>query len=285
MQLCPGLFGGGGDGGATGAESRDSYLQMYKTKQAGQLDAREEALARWTCCRLTRLPLGGDDGRRPVACCQLGYLYDREAVLQCLAEAATGGAAVPAAAAHVTSLRDLCTLRLKLADVVAAESRVGSAADFRASEGCRFACPVTGVPLNGHFRFVVLRPHGLVVSEKALRSAPDAVAELITAQGGAPQKGPQQPPLPINGTAEEVEALRTADEATKAAKHGKRKAKPPGEHKPVAVVQEKAEAKRFKAAEHAPAGATPAVYASLFRSGNACVPETYGARALSFRRG
>ena len=27
------LRGGGGDGGSTGAESRDSYLQMYKEKK------------------------------------------------------------------------------------------------------------------------------------------------------------------------------------------------------------------------------------------------------------
>ena len=30
------------------------------------MDAREEQLATWTCCRLTRQPLGGVDGKQPV---------------------------------------------------------------------------------------------------------------------------------------------------------------------------------------------------------------------------
>lgn len=84
---CLRLRGGGGDGGATGAESRSSYLEMYKTQKTGavrasrcaaprrlaltrgvalQMDAREEQLAVWTCCRLTRHPLGGDDGKADV---------------------------------------------------------------------------------------------------------------------------------------------------------------------------------------------------------------------------
>ena len=32
---CLRLRGGGGDGGATGAESRSSYLEMYKTEKTG----------------------------------------------------------------------------------------------------------------------------------------------------------------------------------------------------------------------------------------------------------
>ena len=31
-----------------------------------QLDAREEQLAVWTCCRLTRQQLGGEDGKAAV---------------------------------------------------------------------------------------------------------------------------------------------------------------------------------------------------------------------------
>jgi hypothetical protein len=30
------------------------------------MDAREEQLATWTCCRLTRQPLGGADGKQAV---------------------------------------------------------------------------------------------------------------------------------------------------------------------------------------------------------------------------
>ena len=36
-QACLRLRGGGGDGGATGAESRSSYLEMYKTQKPGEV--------------------------------------------------------------------------------------------------------------------------------------------------------------------------------------------------------------------------------------------------------
>ena len=36
---CLRLRGGGGDGGATGAESRSSYLDMYKTQKTGAVRA------------------------------------------------------------------------------------------------------------------------------------------------------------------------------------------------------------------------------------------------------
>lgn len=45
------LRGGGGDGGATGAESRDSYLSMYAEKKPDKVDAGEEKLASFTQCR------------------------------------------------------------------------------------------------------------------------------------------------------------------------------------------------------------------------------------------
>ena len=38
-QACLRLRGGGGDGGATGAESRSSYLEMYKTQKPGEVRA------------------------------------------------------------------------------------------------------------------------------------------------------------------------------------------------------------------------------------------------------
>jgi len=50
-ELVARLRGGGGDGGATGAESRDSYLSMYAEKKPDKVDAGEEKLASFTQCR------------------------------------------------------------------------------------------------------------------------------------------------------------------------------------------------------------------------------------------
>ena len=79
------LRGGGGDGGATGAESRSAYLEMYadgggkgystKRETLGGFvrystqstvrdrDEREEELARWFNCAFTEQPLETGDGK------------------------------------------------------------------------------------------------------------------------------------------------------------------------------------------------------------------------------
>lgn len=44
-----------------------------------------------------------------------------------------------------------------------------SAGEFQMNNGADFACPLTGLPMNGRYRFSALRASGLVVSEKALK--------------------------------------------------------------------------------------------------------------------
>ena len=41
------LRGGGGDGGATGAESRDSYLEMYREKKKDKVIGQHTAITDW----------------------------------------------------------------------------------------------------------------------------------------------------------------------------------------------------------------------------------------------
>ncbi len=130
------------------------------------------------------------------------------------------------------------------------------------------------------------------------------MAELLGGQALA-----SQAVVPLNGSAEEVEALRLADAEAKAKKHKKKAGKtgaaeqaaavPAGAPKRAAAdglprvtgatdrakEDSCAAAKRFKAGEHVPAGATPAVWSSIFTSSSVEQrTETYGARALSFRR-
>lgn len=44
-----------------------------------------------------------------------------------------------------------------------------TAGDFQLANGADFACPLTGLPMNGRYRFSVLRSTGHVLSEKALK--------------------------------------------------------------------------------------------------------------------
>ena len=77
VELLPRLAGGGGDGGATGAESRSSYMEMYMEKKPDKVNPEEQRLARWTTCHLSGLPLAP-----PCAADELGNLYNKDAVLQ-----------------------------------------------------------------------------------------------------------------------------------------------------------------------------------------------------------
>ena len=49
-----------------GARFASRAVWVGLTCAARQMDAREEQLAVWTCCRLTRQPLGGEDGKAAV---------------------------------------------------------------------------------------------------------------------------------------------------------------------------------------------------------------------------
>ena len=104
----------------------------------------------------------------------------------------------------------------------------------------------------------------------------------------------------LNGTAEEVEALRVADQLAKASKKKKRAevAEKPASHavaddakkQRVTGAADRARqdacgaAKRHSAMELMPANATPAVWSSIFTSSVEKRAETFGARSLSFRR-
>lgn len=132
------------------------------------------------------------------AMCQLGYLYNREPLLQSLKEHLVDGVPMPPLAKHVVSLKDLTTLQLapSSSEAAAAPAVAASTGDFRAATHVRYACPLTGalrcltrrrlclpfllciadynspssgLELNGRFKFVALRPSGIVVSERALK--------------------------------------------------------------------------------------------------------------------
>ena len=82
--------------------------------------------------------------------CPLGYLYNREPVLQCLKEQLVDGVPLPALVRHIGAMKDLTTLQLAHGDGDGADAGVvASAGDFRAATHVRFACPLTGAPPHG----------------------------------------------------------------------------------------------------------------------------------------
>ena len=289
VRAAPRLVGGGGDGGSTCAESRSCFLEMYAGKKPDKVDPAEESLARATRCALTGEPL-----RAPVVADALGALMNKEAVVGAL----LSGALPDALAGHVTGLRSLADVRLGAAappreeggganeggQVAAAAaappSPPAAAAAQDEPQPLPFACPVTGAPMNGRFRFYLHRPSGVAISERALREAPRAlVAEALsialdeeaeeeeaTPAGGGGARRPLPPLaalqqqaavgegdfLPINPTGPELARLRAAVLARVAAERERKAARK--QHKGSKKRAAGEEAKQGAAAEAAAAG-------------------------------
>ena len=317
LAVSRAMRGGGGDGGATGAESRSCYLEMYadgggqgfsrKQESLGGFvrystqstvrdrDEREEDLARWFNCTLTEEPLDTREGA--VVVDKLGSLFNKEPVLKALRDVAVDGALPPKRLEHVAGLKSLTTLKLHRDDAGTARRTAAlgtkpnvDASSFRLAVEATFSCPVSGLAMNGKTKFFALAPSGLVVSDRALREAKATVDDML----GAEHALADQTRIPINPKGEELDAMRAtlAEEAAKkAAKKAKkaRKARmgkdddaPPGADAEapeatrekrerngcddLSIERLKAQAKKFKAGDHAPAGADKDVYASLFTS-------------------
>jgi len=322
LAVSRAMRGGGGDGGATGAESRSCYLEMYadgggqgfsrKQESLGGFvrystqstvrdrDEREEDLARWFNCTLTEEPLETNEGA--VVIDRLGSLFNKEPVIKALRDKAVDGAPLPKRIEHVSGLKALTTLKLHrdgsrgANDVKNAGPSQGDessdtkrtqtvdASSFRLAVEAKFSCPVTGLDANGKTKFFALAPSGLVVSDRALREAKAAVDDML---------GPEflladQTKIPLNPKGEELEAMREAlaEEAAKKAAKKAKKARKRGDEdasdaegkKPrrerngcddLSIEQLKNQAKKFRAGDHAPAGADKDVYASLFTSSSA----------------
>ncbi|EFJ45713.1 hypothetical protein VOLCADRAFT_63267, partial [Volvox carteri f. nagariensis] len=287
LQLSYRLRGGGGDGGSTGAESRSCYLEMYLGKKADKVNPEEERLAKWTRCHLSGEPL-----TPPCVVDDIGNLYNKDAVIQRLLDKS-----IPQALSHITGLKSVLELKLHPA-------KKSASATFQPSNDSDFCCPVTGVAFNGRYKFVVLRPSGHVVSEKALKEVPAVVEEL------AGKKVSELEITPVNPTGEQLEQLRARIAARLAEKAGSKKDKKRSAAATAAVVLPNAavnggaDARRSGSPPLAddaaaaaagtaavnkrlkiPAGATKEVYASIFSSNKAgaAEKETFCCRALSAR--
>ncbi|KAL5066217.1 hypothetical protein RYX36_027954 [Vicia faba] len=286
------LLGGGGDGGATGAESRDCYLKMYAEKKPDKVDPNEQRLSKWQNCALSNEPL-----REPCVIDKLGNIFNKEALVEALL-----GKKLPKEFGYIKGLKDM--IKIKLSSIPGED------------DGAKFRCPVAGLEFNGKYRFFALRNCGHVLSSKALKEVKSSACLVCHEEFGEGDK------IVINGNEEEVEVLRERMEEEKAkvrekktkkvknsdseglnglglegsklsgTKHGmdveKASAKVDRNGKVANgnknVNGGAAAAKRFKATDIAPANATE-VYASIFTSSRKSdFKETYSCRSLPLGR-
>ncbi|XP_065850901.1 uncharacterized protein [Euphorbia lathyris] len=290
------ICGGGGDGGATGAESRDCYLNMYAEKKPDKVDPNEQRLSRWVNCSLSNEPLV-----QPCVIDRLGNLFNKEALVEGLI-----GKKLPKEFGYIRGLKDM--INIKLEPIPGGESNYAM-----------FHCPISGLEFNGTYKFFALRNCGHVLSAKALKEVKSSSCLVCYKEYQECDK------IVINGTEEEVTVLRERMEEEERSKVKNKKPKKlknevNGEDnaglgpvqstgkkhgiddvKSVEMIVGKVEGnrkaekvkgvstggpvKKFKAGDMAPANANKEVYASLFTSSNKSkFKETYSCRSLPLGR-
>ncbi|XP_068710196.1 replication termination factor 2-like [Montipora foliosa] len=196
----------GCDGGTI--PKRDELVRMKKKPE--QVDKNYELNAKWFHCALSEAEL-----RTPIVCCELGNLYNKEAVLEYLIDKSSVTTDI---ASHIRSLKDV--KELKLTNNPAFEQKsmehADSYLDFQAS---RFICPVVGIEMNGRYKFCFIWNCGCVFSERALKEVPSTVCNNC----GKPFSSDDL--VVINGNEEEVSAMRAKMEERRQKTKMEKKAK------------------------------------------------------------
>ncbi|KAG7606492.1 putative replication termination factor 2 [Arabidopsis thaliana] len=279
LTLFPRLRGGGGDGGATGAESRDCYLNMYAEKKPDKVDPNEQRLSKWLNCALSNEPLA-----EPCVIDLLGNLFNKEVLVHALLSKR-----LPKQFSYIKGLKDM--VNIKLTPVAGSD---GSSPDTTSAQ---FQCPVSGLEFNGKYKFFALRGCGHVMSAKALKEVKSSSCLVCHADVKDSDK------IVINGTEEEVDLLREKMEEEKAKLREKKGVSKKSKNGAAVVADTGAKVakrqiedgnvngngitvKKFKAADKVPVNATKEVYASLFTSSKkkSDFRETYSCRSLPLGR-
>ncbi|KAK6156604.1 hypothetical protein DH2020_010852 [Rehmannia glutinosa] len=270
------FLGGGGDGGATGAESRDCYLNMYAVKKPDKVDPNEMRLSKWLNCTLSNEPL-----RHPIVIDKLGNLFNKEALVEGLLKKN-----LPKEFGYIKGLKDMITV--ELAEIPRAKE-IGEV---------KFQCPITGLEFNGKYKFFAIKSCGHVLSAKGFKEVKSSTCLICHKEFVESDK------IVINGTEEEVTELweKLKEEKLKVKDNGKKTKKlKNGDVNGEGVGRltgtkhgiegngingnAKGSTKKFKAADIAPANATKAVYASIFTSSRKSdFKETYSCRSLPLGR-
>ncbi|XP_042786548.1 replication termination factor 2 isoform X1 [Panthera leo] len=183
--------------------------------RSAQVDKDAELVAQWNYCTLSQEIL-----RRPIVACELGRLYNKDAVIEFLLDKSSEKA-LGKATSHIKSIKNVTELRLS--DNPAWEGDKGNTKGDKHDDlqRARFICPVVGLEMNGRHRFCFLRCCGCVFSERALK---EIKAEVCHTCGAAFQ---EDDVIVLNGTKEDVETLKgRMEERRQKAKLGKKAKKP-----------------------------------------------------------
>lgn len=196
-------------------------------KKVEKVDKNAELAAKWKYCALSQEKL-----RRPIVACELGRLYNKDAVIEYLLDKSAERPNAEAVT-HIRGIKDIKELNLTDNPEWEGERRNAKGDRYEDIHCGMFICPVVGLEMNGKHRFCYLQTCGCVFSDRALKE----VKTEICHKCGDPFK--DEDIVVLNGTKEEVHKLREKMEERRA----KAKTKKSKKSKAVETVSTAAESK------------------------------------------
>ncbi|KAK1796401.1 hypothetical protein P4O66_009459 [Electrophorus voltai] len=183
-------------------------------KKVEKVDKNAELAAKWKYCALSQEKL-----RRPIVACELGRLYNKDAVIEYLLDKSAERPNTEVVG-HIRSIKDVKELNLTDNPAWEGERRNAKGDCYEDMHRAMFICPVVGLEMNGKHKFCYLQTCGCVFSVRALRE----VKTEICHKCGDPFR--DEDTVVLNGSKEEQEKLQKAMEEKRAqAKTGKKSKK------------------------------------------------------------
>ncbi|XP_075032583.1 replication termination factor 2 [Mixophyes fleayi] len=183
-------------------------------KKVEKVDKNAELVARWYYCTLSQEKL-----KKPIVTCELGRLYNKDAVIEFLLDKSPDKPHADSAA-HIKSIKSV--IELNLSENPAWTGDKGNTKGDKYDDQCaQFICPVVGLEMNGKHRFCVLRHCGCVFSERALKEIKTDVCHKCGA------RFQEVDLILLNGSKDEVEELRKKMEERRLKTRMEKKSKKP----------------------------------------------------------
>ncbi|KAL0977884.1 hypothetical protein UPYG_G00162660 [Umbra pygmaea] len=182
-------------------------------KKVEKVDKNAELAARWKYCALSTEKL-----RRPIVSCDLGRLYNKDAVIEYLLDK-SADRPNSEVVTHLRGIKDVKELNLTDNPAWEGEMRNTKGDRYEDMNCAMFICPVVGLEMNGKHRFCFLQTCGCVFSDRALKE----VKTDICHKCGDPFR--EEDIVVLNGTKEEVEKRRELMEEKRAKAKGTKKPK------------------------------------------------------------
>jgi len=278
----------GCDGGSI--PRREELVQLQKKPE--RADQHELERIKWFSCAISKELL-----RSPVVYCELGNLYNKEAIIKRLIDKN-----IPESFSHIRSLKDVFPINFSPNADFKPVGEKSSNNVVDVAEDSPFACPVTGLLVGSNHKFSVLRTCGCAFSDRALRECPSDVCLTCNTPFTS------EDVMPLNPDEEELAILkqklkdkRASEKKVKKSKssssstsglessstNGKRKSETQTSTTSAVTqssekIVKKAKANHEIAKEKPSSASKPSVYASIFTSSvKESKPETFLCRNVA----